>query len=258
MKMIVARAYSIKSLSEELGITTAELNKGSTALKKYGIEVVNLDGSIKPFSEVLAELKVKWDGMTESERNYIAESVAGNRQRSIFISMMDNMAKATELHTQAMGSQGTMMQVQEKYMDSLEGKMGRLKATSQQFWSNFINSGMVKGGVDALNGLISGLNEMTNIFGSFATNSLLLTGGLTAVVGKVASFKVAAAAATGASAGLWATISSAVPVVGTCVASLGLLAGAVVLAGKLYHDTSERIEKANAAISKFKENQSKQ
>ena len=257
MKMIVARAYSIKSLSEELGITTAELNKGSTALKKYGIEVVNLDGSIKPFSEVLAELKVKWDGMTESERNYIAESVAGNRQRSIFISMMDNMAKATELHTQAMGSQGTMMQVQEKYMDSLEGKMGRLKATSQQFWSNFINSGMVKGGVDALNGLISGLNEMTNIFGSFATNSLLLTGGLTAVVGKVASFKVAAAAATGASAGLWATISSAVPVVGTCVASLGLLAGAVVLAGKLYHDTSERIEKANAAISKFKENQTK-
>ena len=257
MKMIVARAYSIKSLSEELGITTAELNKGSTALKKYGIEVVNLDGSIKPFGEVLAELKVKWDGMTESERNYIAESVAGNRQRSIFISMMDNMAKATELHTQAMGSQGTMMQVQEKYMDSLEGKMGRLKATSQQFWSNFINSGMVKGGVDALNGLISGLNEMTNIFGSFATNSLLLTGGLTAVIGKVASFKVAAAAATGASAGLWATISSAVPVVGTCVASLGLLAGAVVLAGKLYHDTSERIEKANAAISKFKENQSK-
>ena len=83
MKMIVARAYSIKSLSEELGITTAELNKGSTALKKYGIEVVNLDGSVKPFGEVLAELKVKWDGMSESERNYIAESVAGNRQRLV-------------------------------------------------------------------------------------------------------------------------------------------------------------------------------
>ena len=170
---------------------------------------------------------------------------------------MDNMAKATELHTQAMGSQGTMMQVQEMYMDSLEGKMGRLKATSQEFWSNFINSGLVKGGVDALNGLISGLNGMTNIFGSLTTNSLLLSGGLTAVVGKVASFKVATAAATGASAGFWATISSAIPVIGACIGSLGLLAGAVVLAGKLYHDVSERIEKANTAISKFKENQTK-
>ena len=64
-----------------------------------------------------------------------------NRQRSIFISLLDNMSKATNLYTEAMGSQGTMMQVQEMYMDSLEGKMGRLKATSQEFWSNFINSG---------------------------------------------------------------------------------------------------------------------
>lgn len=83
MKMIVARAYSMKSLSDELGITTAELNKGSTALKKYGIEVVNTDGSLKPFGEVLSELKVKWDNMSEAERSYVAESVAGNRQRSI-------------------------------------------------------------------------------------------------------------------------------------------------------------------------------
>lgn len=257
MKMIVARAYSIKSLSEELGITTAELNKGSTALKKYGIEVVNLDGSVKPFGEVLAELKVKWDGMSESERNYVAESVAGNRQRSIFISMMDNMAKATELHTQAMGSQGTMMQVQEMYMDSLEGKMGRLKATSQEFWSNFINSGLVKGGVDALNGLISVINKMSDTFGSFATNCLVVADALTLVVGKVASIKVAAAAASGASAGFWATIAAAVPVVGACVATLTLLASAVVIVANHYEDVADRIEKANTAISKFKENQSK-
>ena len=257
MKMIVARSYSIRSLSEELGLTTAELNKGSTALKKYGIEVVNLDGSMKPFGEVLAELKVKWDGMSESERNYVAESVAGNRQRSIFISLMDNMTKATELHTEAMGSQGTMMEVQEKYMDSIEGKMGRLKATSQEFWSNFINSGMVKGAVDGLNGLISVLNGMTDTFGSLATGSLLLADALTIVVGKVASIKVAVAAASGASAGFWATIAAAVPVVAACVATLTLLASAVVIIANNYEDVTERIEKANTAISEFKENQSK-
>ena len=257
LKMIVARSYSIRSLSEELGLTTAELNKGSTALKKYGIEVVNLDGSMKPFGEVLAELKVKWDGMSESERNYVAESVAGNRQRSIFISLMDNMTKATELHTEAMGSQGTMMEVQEKYMDSIEGKMGRLKATSQEFWSNFINSGMVKGAVDGLNGLISILNGMTDTFGSLATGSLLLADALTIVVGKVASIKVAVAAASGASAGFWTTIAAAVPVVAACVATLTLLASAVVIIANNYEDVTERIEKANTAISEFKENQSK-
>ena len=55
-KMIIARTYSMKSLSDELGITTAELNKGAEALQKYNIEVVNTDGSLKPFGEVLSEL----------------------------------------------------------------------------------------------------------------------------------------------------------------------------------------------------------
>lgn len=171
--------------------------------------------------------------------------------------MMDNMTKSTELYTQAMGSQGTMMEVQEKYMDTIEGKMGRLKASSQQFWSSMINSGMVKGAIDGLNGLVSTLNKMTDIFGSTATGALLLADALTVVVGKVASMKVALAASTGASAGFWASIAAAMPVVAACVATLTLLAASVVLVGKLYQDVDERIEKANTAISKFKENQTK-
>lgn len=82
-KMIIARTYSMKELSEELGITTAELNKGSKALQKYGIEVVNTDGSLKPFGDVLRELQPLWNNMSEAERNWVAESVAGNRQRLV-------------------------------------------------------------------------------------------------------------------------------------------------------------------------------
>lgn len=79
-KMIIARTYSMKSLSEELGITTAELNKGSAALEKYGIQVVNTDGSLKPFGEVLSELSTKWTTMSESEQNWMAENLAGGRK----------------------------------------------------------------------------------------------------------------------------------------------------------------------------------
>lgn len=81
-KMIVARTYSMKELGEELGMTTAELNKGSNALRKFGIEVVNTDGSLKPFGDVLRDLKPQWDTMTEAERNWLAESVAGGRMFS--------------------------------------------------------------------------------------------------------------------------------------------------------------------------------
>ena len=80
MKMIIARTYSMKDLSDELGITTAELNKGATALAKYNIEVVNTDGSLKPFGDVLGELSGKWSTMSEAEQSWLAESLAGGRK----------------------------------------------------------------------------------------------------------------------------------------------------------------------------------
>ena len=187
MKMIIARTYSMKSLSDELGITTAELNKGATALAKYNIEVVNTDGSLKPFGDVLSELSTKWSTMSEAEQSWMAESLAGNRQRAVFITLMNTMAKSTELSTIALESNGTMLDVQAKYMESIEGRMGKLKATTQTFWSTLIDSSAVKGGISILTGLMETLTKVTEIFGSTATAILGIGTIIAPVIPKIAS-----------------------------------------------------------------------
>ena len=254
-KMIIARTYSMKSLSDELGITTAELNKGSEALQKYNIEVVNADGSLKPFGEVLSELSDKWGTMSEAEQNWMAESLAGNRQRSTFITLMNTMAKSTELSTIALESNGTMLDVQAKYMETVEGKMGRLKATSQTFWSNLINSNAVKGGIDALNGLMEILTNVTEIFGGTATAILTIGTVISPVLPKIASLIAGFSEAGTVMGGLSAILSSMISPIGIVITGLSLLAIGVASISAVYKDTNERIAETTEALDNFKSKQ---
>ena len=250
-KMIVARAYSIRELGEELGITTAELNKGSKALQKYGIEVVNTDGSLKPFGDVLRELAPQWDTMTEAERNWLAENVAGNRQRSVFISMMDTMTKSQQLYSQALDSSGTMMEVQEKYMDSLEGKMGRLTATAQTLWSSIINSNAIKGGVDAITGLLNVIQNISDVFGGTTTAILGFTALFSPLITKIIATVSAEGLLTVAQGALNA-VMSANPVL-LLVAGFTVLIGVIATAIKNIETTEDRINAMTEATEKYKE-----
>lgn len=75
--MIVARTFSIKDLGEELGITQEEFNKAGKALQQFDINVSNGDGSLKSMDEILDVVSSKWGTMTDAERNYLAEAMAG-------------------------------------------------------------------------------------------------------------------------------------------------------------------------------------
>lgn len=254
-KMIVARTYSMKELGEELGMTTAELNKGANALRKYGIEVVNTDGSLKPFGDVLRDLKPQWDTMTEAERNWLAESVAGNRQRSIFISMMDTMNKSlvgqNNLYEQASNSMGTMVEVQGKYMDSIEGKMGKLTATAQTFWDSLINSNVIKGGVGALTGLLEAMQTASDVFGGTTLAVLGFTALFSPLIMKIVAL-IQAEGALATAQGILNAVMSANPILLVVGALASLVVGIGFVIDK-YKDASERAEEATEANNKFRD-----
>lgn len=75
--MIAARVLQIKGLGDDLGVTSAEMGKAGEALSKFGIEVMNSDGSMRNLDSILKDLSDRWGTMTDSERQYVAEQVAG-------------------------------------------------------------------------------------------------------------------------------------------------------------------------------------
>ena len=76
-KMLTSRVMQIKGLGDEIGVTVEDMGKAEKALDKFGISVRSQDGAMKDMDTVLKEFSVSWATMTEQERNYVAENVAG-------------------------------------------------------------------------------------------------------------------------------------------------------------------------------------
>ncbi|MGM9544646.1 MAG: phage tail tape measure protein [Romboutsia timonensis] len=169
IKMIAARVLQVKELGDELGVTSAEMGKAGVALSKFNIEVMNSDGSMRNLDDILKDLASRWGTMTDAERQYVAEQVAGNRQRATLISLMETMGTQELLYQEAMSGSGAMMEAQAVYADSLAGKLGTLKASLQSLASTTLNSDMFKGLITGFTTVVQWVDKFISKFGMLNT-----------------------------------------------------------------------------------------
>ncbi len=158
LKMIYARLGQ----NREGDATEEEISKAETAYKSIGINLRDGTDSFRDLPDVFAELSVQWNKLTDVQKAYIAEVSAGNRNRSLFMAMMNSYDTTQSLTNDAMNSEGFAEQANEERMKSFEAKIGKIKAAAEGFWNNFINTDIVKTGLDSAAGLIELLDQMIN------------------------------------------------------------------------------------------------
>lgn len=135
---------------------------------------------MKSTYNVLRELKPQWDKMTDSERNALGVTLAGKNQYRVLAAIMQNFNHATEATQTALNAQGSALQENAAYMESLEAKTTRVKALFQDFAQGVADSDMVKGVLD----LAAGLLQIGNTdLGHIITQFTLLSGVLTGIAG---------------------------------------------------------------------------
>ena len=158
VKMIFARLGQNK----EGDATDEEISQAEKAYKSIGINLRDGADSFRDIPEVFDELNEKWKTMTDVQKSYIAEISAGNRNRSVFMAMMNGYDSIAKLTDDAMNSEGYAEQANEARMESFEAKYGQLKAAAQGFWNNFTDSEAMKKIVDLATGLVSLLDNLIN------------------------------------------------------------------------------------------------
>ena len=58
-----------------MGVEESDLSSAEKALKRYGIEIREVDGSIQPFMETLEQLSGVWDSLNEQEQFNLGEAM---------------------------------------------------------------------------------------------------------------------------------------------------------------------------------------
>lgn len=115
------------------------LNKYSEALAKVGIDIKDTNGNLKDMDEILNELGGRWNTLAQDQKIALAETVAGVRQWTQLIALMDNWDFFQENLALAQGSEGTLEQQAAIYAESWEAARDRTKAAAEDIYDSIIN-----------------------------------------------------------------------------------------------------------------------
>ncbi|WP_420920955.1 phage tail tape measure protein [Bacillus licheniformis] len=98
------------------------------SLESVGIAVKDVGGEARPVSDILEDLSSKWDSLSQAQKQQIGVATSGMFQNTRFLGLMENFGTAISATSSAMNSQGSAMREQQRYSESLEGRLNRLSA----------------------------------------------------------------------------------------------------------------------------------
>lgn len=115
------------------------LNKYSTALDKVGISIKDTSGEIKAMDVILDELGSKWNTLSNDTQLALAQTVAGVRQYTQLIALMDNWDTFKINLGVAIDAEGALQEQADIYAESWQAAADRVKAAFEDIYDSVLN-----------------------------------------------------------------------------------------------------------------------
>ena len=171
LKTLFSRMEQLQ-LGETLDDGTT-LGKYSLALQSVGVDIKDTNGQLKDMDQILDETAAKWSVLSKDQQVALAQSVAGVRQYTQFIALMDNydiMQSNLELSKEASGS---LKEMQDEYKNSIEGIKEESKAAGESLSNALLDEDDIKTFYKAVTKITEFVTELVDAFGGL--EGILLT-----------------------------------------------------------------------------------
>ena len=141
------------------------LNKYSQALATVGVQIKDTNGELKGMDEILDDLGSRWDTLAQDQKIALAETVAGVRQWTQLIALMDHWDFFKENLAMAQDADGALEQQAEIYAESWEAARDRTKAAAEDIYDSLINPDFYIKVDDLIAPLLSGTADVIDAMG---------------------------------------------------------------------------------------------
>ena len=168
-KTILARMadLELEGSVEEDGVTTT-LGSVSSQLKAVGVDILDTNGDLRDMGVVLEELMGKWNGMDRATQQAIAIAIAGKRQYTQLLALMNNQDMYWDAVQMGVESDGETQRQAEVYANSWEAAQDRVKAAAEGIYDSLINDDFF---IDFNNGLadvLGGIEKFVDNMGGMS------------------------------------------------------------------------------------------
>lgn len=162
-KTIFSRLQGLQ-LGETLEDGT-DLNKYSSALMSVGISIKDANGELKDMDVILDEMGAKWKTLHRDEQMALAQTVAGVRQYTQLMSLMNNYDDFKTNVGLAENSGGTLDEQSRIYAESWEAARDRVTAAAEQIYEALLDDKVFIGILNVVEKVVSGIGGMIDIMG---------------------------------------------------------------------------------------------
>ena len=179
LKTILSRMEQLKQGDTLEDGTT--LGQYSLALQKVGVDIKDASGELKDMDIILEQTGTRWETLGRDQQIALAQQVAGIRQYTQFMALMDNwdvMEKNLELTEQA---NGALTEQQRIYEESTKAAEERMKVASEAIKTTLLGGDDLTDLYNFGAGALEVINELLEAFGGLPTILLAVAAALTKV-----------------------------------------------------------------------------
>lgn len=174
LKTISMRIRSAKTELSEMGEDTDGVVESTATLRAEimalsGVDIMATATEFKSTYQILDELSQKWTNLSDIARATIIEKMAGKHQGNIFSSLMENFSTAQAALETSLDSAGSAMKEHERWQQSLEAQILKLKASWQGLSQAFLSSDFLKVALDGIIALVDGITKVIDTIGTIPT-----------------------------------------------------------------------------------------
>lgn len=186
-KSVSARIRGAKTELESAGEDTEGMVESTSKLRDlvkgmtgFDIMADEAGTQFKSIYDIVVGIGEKWQDLNDIDQAALLEALAGKNHSNALAAALNNIDAIKAAYQTAENSAGSAARENEKYMESIAGRIGQLKATFQELSSTLVNSDLFKTLVSGAQAVLSVINQLISTFGTLIT--IIAGAGITAFI----------------------------------------------------------------------------
>lgn len=170
LKSLSMYLRAAKSDAENAGIEVDGMANSVSELRSElksltGVDIMLDSKNFKSTYQIMKELSQVWSGLSDVTQANVTEMIGGKRNANAVSAILNNFDVAESAMESAANSANVAWEENEKWLDSIQGRLGQLNASFQVLSQDVLSSGLVKGGVSFLTSIVKLLDKIINLTG---------------------------------------------------------------------------------------------
>lgn len=152
--------------TDGMATSVSQLRSSILALTGNKVDIQIDDDTFKSTYQIMKELAAVWDELSDVAQADLLNQIAGKRNANAVSALLESFDIAEDTMKELENSAGSAAKENQKYLDSIEGRLQKFRATYESLATTVANSDWLKRVVSAGTALLSLVDKLTQKMGA--------------------------------------------------------------------------------------------